>query len=165
MNATNRTSRTSDLVSLAQATDATGQVDLGAYQAYRLINAHQTLDGMDAAGVVDAIMASPVYADERGRAQVGQLIEAISSRLPPADARRFDAALDAAQLDESWVERNYERYVEEPLGAAAHQAKGGAGAGAGLERPADQRQPGGSAALGANRADTTAEPLPGPGRQ
>ncbi|PPU75361.1 XVIPCD domain-containing protein [Xanthomonas cucurbitae] len=127
MNATNRTSRTSDLVSLAQATDATGQVDLGAYQAYRLINAHQTLDGMDAAGVVDAIMASPVYADERGRAQVGQLIEAISSRLPPADARRFDAALDAAQLDESWVERNYERYVEEPLGAAAHQAKAGLG--------------------------------------
>ena len=127
MNDTTRSTRSSDLAALAQATDATGQVDLSAYQAYRLINAHQTLDGLDARGVVAAIVRSPVYADARGREQVGALIGAISSRLPATDVQRFDAALDAANVGESWVERDYERYVEEPMGAAARDASARAG--------------------------------------
>ncbi|WP_234408228.1 XVIPCD domain-containing protein, partial [Xanthomonas fragariae] len=127
MHDTTRSIRTSDLAALAQATDATGQVDLTAYQGYRLMKAHQTLDGLDARGVVAAIVSSPVYADARGRAQVGSLIEAISSRLPASDAKRFDAALDVANVGESWVERDYERYVEEPMGAAARDESARAG--------------------------------------
>ncbi|MBL9221034.1 hypothetical protein VB151_19910 [Xanthomonas fragariae] len=44
MHDTTRSIRTSDLAALAQATDATGQVDLTAYQGYRLMKAHQTLE-------------------------------------------------------------------------------------------------------------------------
>lgn len=123
MNDATRQTRSSDIAALAQATDANGKVDLIAYQAYRLINSHQSVDGLDAKGVVNAIVSSPVYSTEQGREQVGSLVEAISSRLPPADARRFYAALDAANVNEAWIERNYERYIEEPVVAGYETAK------------------------------------------
>ncbi len=118
-----RQTRSSDIAALSQATDASGQVDLTAYQAYRLIYANQSVDGLDAKGVVNAIVSSPAYASEQGREQVGSLVDAISSRRPPADAKRFDAALDAANVNESWIERNYERYIEEPVVAGYETAK------------------------------------------
>ncbi|MGV7183815.1 XVIPCD domain-containing protein [Xanthomonas axonopodis] len=123
MNDATRQTRSSDIAALSQATDANGQVDLTAYQAYRLIYSHQSVDGLDAKGVVNAIVSSPVYATEQGREQVGSLVDAISSRLPPTDAKRFDEALDAANVNESWIERNYERYIEEPVVAGYETAK------------------------------------------
>jgi phosphoribosyl-ATP pyrophosphohydrolase len=123
MNDATRQTRSADIAALAQATDANGQVDLTAYQAYRLIYSHQSVDGLDARGVVNDIVSSPAYATEQGREQVGSLVDAISARLPPADAKRFDAALDAANVNESWVERNYERYLEEPVVAGYETAK------------------------------------------
>ena len=123
MNDATRQTRSSDIAALSQATDASGQVDLTAYQAYRLIYSHQSVDGLDAKGVINAIVSSPVYATEQGREQVGSLVDAISSRLPPADAKRFDEALDAANVNESWIERTYERYIEEPVAAGYETAK------------------------------------------
>ncbi|KHL59309.1 XVIPCD domain-containing protein [Xanthomonas cannabis] len=123
MNDATRQTRSSDIAALSQATDSNGQVDLAAYQAYRLIYANQSVDGLDAKGVVNAIVSSPAYASEQGREQVGSLVDAISSRLAPADAKRFDAALDAANVNESWIERNYEHYIEEPVVAGYETAK------------------------------------------
>lgn len=123
MNDATRQTRSSDIAALSQATDSNGQVDLAAYQAYRLIYANQSVDGLDARGVVNAIVSSPAYASEQGREQVGSLVDAISSRLLPADAKRFDAALDAANVNESWIEQNYERYIEEPVVAGYETAK------------------------------------------
>lgn len=117
MNDATRQTRSADIAALAQATDASGNVDLTAYQAYRLIYSHQSMDGLDAKGVVNDIVRSPAYASEQGREQVGPLVDAISARLAPAEAMRFGAALDAANVNESWVERNYERYIEEPVTA------------------------------------------------
>ncbi|MCE4341659.1 XVIPCD domain-containing protein [Xanthomonas hortorum] len=122
MNDATRQTRSADIAALAQATDANGNVDLTAYQAYRLIYSHQSMDGLDAKGVVNDIMRSPAYASEQGREQVGPLVDAISARLAPAEARRFGAALDAANVNESWVERNYERYIEEPVTAGYNVA-------------------------------------------
>lgn len=117
MNDATRQTRSADIAALAQATAADGQVDLTAYQAYRLIYSHQSMDGLDARSVVNDIVSSPAYASEQGREQVGPLLEAIAARLSSADARRFAAALDAANVNESWVERNYERFVEDPVSA------------------------------------------------
>lgn len=123
MNDATRQTRSADIAALAQATDTSGNVDLTAYQAYRLIYSHQSIDGLDAKGVVNDIVRSPAYASEQGREQVGPLVEAISARLAPAEAKRFGAALDAANVNESWVERNYERYIEEPVVAGYETAK------------------------------------------
>ncbi|MGV7176363.1 hypothetical protein [Xanthomonas axonopodis] len=123
MNDSIRQTRSADIAALAQATDANSQVDLTAYQAYRLIYSHQSMDGLDAKGVVNDIVSSPAYASERGREQLGSLIDAISSRLPPADCKRLDAALDAANVNESLAERTYERYIEEPVVAGYETAK------------------------------------------
>jgi hypothetical protein len=117
-----RRSRTAELVALAQATDANGQVDLTAYEAQRLILQNQAIDGLDARGLVDDLVRSPAYATQAGRDQVQPLLSAISARLPPADANRFAAVLDAANVGESWLERNFEHYVEEPVFSAATQA-------------------------------------------
>ncbi|WP_416057811.1 XVIPCD domain-containing protein [Stenotrophomonas maltophilia] len=123
MNDATRHTRSSDIAALANATDPNGNVDLTAYQAYRLIYSHQSVDGLDAIGVVNEIVASSVYATEKGRGQVGSLIDAISARVSRADARRFDEALDAANVNDSWIERNYERYIEEPIVAGYETAK------------------------------------------
>jgi hypothetical protein len=122
MNDATRQARTADVVALAQATDAGGHVDLTAYQAYRLIHSHQTMDGLNAKAVVGDIISSPAYATEEGRGQVGPLVNAITARLPPADAKRFGAALDAENVNESWIERNYERFIEEPVSAGYEAA-------------------------------------------
>ncbi len=116
-----RRSRTAELVALAQATDASGNVDLTAYEAQRLILQHQAIDGLNAQGLVAELTGSPAYATEAGREQVRPLLRAIADRLPASDAERFASALDAANVGESWLERNFERYVEEPVSAAADQ--------------------------------------------
>lgn len=115
--------RSADIAALSQSTDTNGNVDLTAYQAYRLIYSHQSVDGLDAKGVVNDIVSSPAYATKQGREQVGTLIDAISSRLPTADAKRFDAALDTANVNESWIKRNYEHYIEEPVVAGYETAR------------------------------------------
>ncbi|AVQ07835.1 TPA: hypothetical protein HH295_07070 [Xanthomonas vasicola pv. zeae] len=123
MNMPNRTSNSADLAALVMATDANGQVDLTALEAHRLILNNQTIQGLDAQGLVNSITRSPACADPQGREAVGTLIDAISKRLLPADAMRFDRALDTANVNESWAERNFERYVQEPVVAAWEDAK------------------------------------------
>lgn len=123
MNAAIGPKDSADLAALAMATDANGQVDLTALEAHRLILSNQTIQGLDAQGLVTSITRSPSYADPKGREEVGTLIDAISKRLPPADAMRFDKALDAANVNESWAERNSERYVQEPVVAGWEEAK------------------------------------------
>jgi len=118
MNDTPHAGRTADLVALAQATDANGHVDLTAYQAQRLILLHQSVDGLDARGLVADLTASPAYASPEGQAQVGPLIDAITRRLPSPDATRLADALDKANVNESWFERGFEDYVEAPLQSA-----------------------------------------------
>lgn len=70
MNDTSHTGRTADLVALAHATDVNGHVDLTAYQAQRLILLHQSVDGLDARGLVADLTASPAYASTEGQALV-----------------------------------------------------------------------------------------------
>lgn len=123
MNAALRPTRSADIAALAMAADAQGQVDLTALEAHRLILGNQTIQGLDAQGVVTAITGSAAYADPVGRGQVGPLVKAISSRLPPADAMRFASALDEANVNEHWLERIAEHYLEEPLAAAWESAK------------------------------------------
>jgi hypothetical protein len=118
MNTPNRPTRSADLAALAMATDANGQVDLTALEAHRLILSNQTVQGVDAQGLFNSITQSPAYADPKGREQVGQVIDAISSRLAPADAVRLASALVAANVNESWAERNFEGFVEEPVSTA-----------------------------------------------
>jgi hypothetical protein len=66
--------RTADLVALAQATDDNGRVDLTAYQAQRMILLHQSIDGLDAKGLVRELTDSPAYANAEGRSQIGPLL-------------------------------------------------------------------------------------------
>ena len=115
MNDTTRLPRTADLVALSQATDANGKIDLTAYQAQRLILLHQSIDGLDARALVDELVSSPAYADPQGREQIGPLLDAIVDRLPSTEVRRFSQALDSANVNESWAERNYEHYLETPV--------------------------------------------------
>ncbi|KGT84314.1 hypothetical protein OC00_09060, partial [Xanthomonas vasicola] len=63
MNMPNRTSNSADLAALAMATDANGQVDLTALEAHRLILNNQTIQGLDAQGLVNSITRSPACAD------------------------------------------------------------------------------------------------------
>ncbi|MGV7196892.1 XVIPCD domain-containing protein [Xanthomonas axonopodis] len=128
MNDPARTTRSSDIAAMAMATDANGHVDLTALEAHRLILNHQTIQGLDAPGLINDIVRSPAYANPQGREQVGTLIQAISSRLPPADAMRLEAARDSANVNESMLERISERFIEEPAAAAWKQVETSGGA-------------------------------------
>ncbi|QXG50047.1 MULTISPECIES: hypothetical protein [Pseudomonas syringae group] len=79
MNDATRQTRSADIAALAQATDTSGNVDLTAYQAYRLIYSH-SIDGLDAKGVVNDIMRSPAYASE-------QVTRRLTSLESPSDTR------------------------------------------------------------------------------
>lgn len=94
-----------------------------------MIFLYQSVDGLDAKGLVGELVNSPAHASAAGRQQIGPLLEAISSRLPATEAARFSDALDQANVNESWLERNYERYVEEPVSAGYQQAKQSVGNG------------------------------------
>jgi hypothetical protein len=94
-----------------------------------LILLHQSVDGLDARSLVDELVSSPAYASAEGRDQIGPLLNAISSRLPSTEAGRFSEALDKANVNESWLERNYESYVEEPISAGYKQVKQSVGDG------------------------------------
>jgi hypothetical protein len=106
------TPRTADLVALAQATDDNGRVDLTAYQAQRMILLHQSIDGVDAKGLVRELTDSPAYANAEGRSQLGPLLDAISSRLPSNESQRFSEALDNANVTDSPLERTVEHIGE-----------------------------------------------------
>ncbi len=108
---------TQDLAALAAATDAQGRVDLTRFEAQRRVLAHQTLDGLDAEGLVRELIASPEYRDEKGRAQVGTLIEAIGSGLSDSEGKRFAEALDRHDVGEGLLERGTEWIGDQ--GAAA----------------------------------------------
>jgi hypothetical protein len=114
---------TAELIALMQATGDDGLVDLTAFEAQRLILVHQSIDGLDAPALVNELTQSPAYADPRGREQIGPLLDAIKARLPETDARRFSEALDTANVGESWLERQFERRVQEPLEAGFASAK------------------------------------------
>jgi hypothetical protein len=106
------TPRTADLIALAQATDDNGRVDLTAYQAQRMILLHQSIDGLDAKGLVRELTDSPAYANAEGRSQIGPLLDAISSRLPSNESQRFSEALDNANVSDSPLERKLEHLGE-----------------------------------------------------
>jgi hypothetical protein len=106
------TPRTADLVALAQATDDNGRVDLTAYQAQRMILLHQSIDGLDAKGLVRELTDSPAYANAEGRSQIGPLLDAISARLPSNESQRFSEALDRANVSDSPLERKLEQLGE-----------------------------------------------------
>lgn len=116
-------SRTAELVALAQATDANGHVDLTAYEAQRLILQHQSVDGLDAHGLVGELARSPAYADPEARGQIRPLIKAISNRLSAREAERFAEVLDKANVNKSWFERTFEDYVEDPIKSGYSHAK------------------------------------------
>jgi hypothetical protein len=106
------TPRTADLVALAQATDENGRVDLTAYQAQRMILLHQSIDGLDAKGLVRELVDSPAYANAEGRAQIGPLLDAIDARLPSNESKRFSEALDKANVTDTPFERKIEQLGE-----------------------------------------------------
>lgn len=99
---------TQDLAALAAATDAQGRVDLTRFQAERMVLAHHTIDGLDVESLVREMISSPAYRDERGRAQVGTLIDAIGSGLGELEGKRFAEALDRHDVGEGLLERGAE---------------------------------------------------------
>ena len=122
MNDTSRPTRTADLVALAQATDAYGNIDLTAFQAQRLILLHQFIDGLDARSLVNELVSSPAYADPKGREQIGPLLEAISSRLSVDKAQCFTTALELAGVG-AGIGHSHECDVERPVSSNAGQTE------------------------------------------
>jgi hypothetical protein len=112
MNDPARTPRSSDLAALAKATDANGNVDLTAFEAQRLIYRHESVNGLDAKGLVRDLASSAAYATPGGKEQMQPLLDAIAGRLPPDQAVRFSDALDQANLTDTLLERNLEVFSE-----------------------------------------------------
>lgn len=117
-------SRSAELVALANATDAHGQLDLTVFQAQRLILQHQSVDGLDAESLVRDLVSSPAYQDERGRAQVKPLLDAIGSGLNTLEGKRFADALDAANIGETRFERTVESITDGATATAASIGRG-----------------------------------------
>lgn len=97
---------TIELLALIGAQDGDGNVDPLAREAGRLVLRNQALGGIDAAGLVRSMVASPAYP---GRKRSPPMIQAISSRLDPASARRFERALDDADITDTAFESAVEK--------------------------------------------------------
>jgi hypothetical protein len=97
---------TIELLALIGAQDGDGNIDPLAREAGRLVLRNQALGGVDAAGLVRSMIASPVYP---GRKRSPPMIQAISSRLDPASARRFERALDDADITDTAFESAVEK--------------------------------------------------------
>jgi hypothetical protein len=77
-----------------------------------MILLHQSIDGLDAKGLVRELVDSPAYANAEGRSQIGPLLEAIDARLPSIESKRFSEALDNANVTDTPFERKMERLGE-----------------------------------------------------
>ncbi|KAB8196942.1 hypothetical protein FKV24_004175 [Lysobacter maris] len=109
---THPSSRAAELAALAVATDAQGNVDLTALQAQLLIQQHQSIDGLDAPALAQALADSPVMGHPDGREQLEPMLQALGRQLPTQDAERLAQALDANNLTDSRLERNWELLTE-----------------------------------------------------
>ncbi|MGO1000842.1 XVIPCD domain-containing protein [Lysobacter sp. CA196] len=97
------------MAALLAATDEQGRVDQLAYEAERLILHNRRVGGVDAAGLVNDLQRSPGFRQFDRDAFLG----AIDSRLEtPAEKQRFAGALDAANITDSYLERQGERLAE-----------------------------------------------------
>lgn len=105
----NDRTRTIELAALAAATDADGTIDFTRFEAQRLILQHQSIDGVDARGIVRQIEAAPAFTQEGGKEQARPLLEAIRGSLPADQRARFDAAVDDANHWDGVLERGWER--------------------------------------------------------
>lgn len=105
-------SRAAELAALAVATDAQGNVDLTAFQAQLLIQQHQSIDGLDAPALAQSLADSPAMGRPDGRDQLEPMLQALGRQLPPQDAERLAQALDANNLTDSRLERNWELLTE-----------------------------------------------------
>ncbi|WP_170288179.1 XVIPCD domain-containing protein, partial [Marilutibacter maris] len=94
------------------ATDAQGNVDLTAFQAQLLIQQHQSIDGLDAPALAQSLADSPAMGRPDGRDQLEPMLQALGRQLPPQDAERLAQALDANNLTDSRLERNWELLTE-----------------------------------------------------
>jgi hypothetical protein len=97
---------TIELLAGIGAQDANGNIDPLAREAGRLVLHNHAIGGVDAAGLVRSMVASPAYP---GRKRSKPMIEAISSRLDPASARRFERALDDADITDTAFESVVEK--------------------------------------------------------
>ncbi|MGO1070873.1 XVIPCD domain-containing protein [Lysobacter sp. CA199] len=100
---------TRDLAALLAATDEQGRVDQLGYEAERLMLHNRRVGGVDAAGLVNDLQRSPGYR----QFDRDNFLSAVDRRLEtPAEKQRFADALDAANITDSYLERQGERLAE-----------------------------------------------------
>ncbi|MGO1001946.1 XVIPCD domain-containing protein [Lysobacter sp. CA196] len=99
---------TRDLAALLAATDEHGRVDGLDYEAERLLIHNRRVGGVDAVGLVNDLQQLGFRQFNRD-----EFLDAIDRRLEtPAEKQRFADALDAANITDSFVERQGERLAE-----------------------------------------------------
>lgn len=101
------TETTSEFLARLDAQDADGNVDPLAREAGRLVLDSRAVGGVDATRLVRSMVASPAYVSGRKRSQ--PMIDAIASRLDPLSARRFERALDHADITDTAFESTVEK--------------------------------------------------------
>ncbi|MGO0999840.1 XVIPCD domain-containing protein [Lysobacter sp. CA196] len=117
MAASHRRADTHDIAALLASTDSQGRVDQLGFEAQRLILRNQKVGGVDAAALVNDLQRSPALRGSRD-----SFLDAVDERLETsAEKRRFAEALDAANITDSYLERQGERVAE-----AAAAARDGA---------------------------------------
>ncbi|WP_408953153.1 hypothetical protein [Lysobacter sp. Hz 25] len=108
---------TRDLAALLAAADSQGRVDQVAFEAERLILRNQRVGGVDAAALVNDLQ----HSGSLKRHDADTLLGAIDRRLEaPAERRRFAEALDAANITDSYLERQGERLAEAAAAVRDH---------------------------------------------
>ncbi|MBT2745144.1 MULTISPECIES: hypothetical protein [unclassified Lysobacter] len=109
--------RTINLAALASATGDDGSVDLNRFTARRLILNNTNVGGVDTKALVAEIAASDAYKQTPTGPKIEALLENIKSQLSVAERVRFAQDIDQANINESWLKRNFEKYVFEPATA------------------------------------------------
>jgi len=85
---------------VARAADGEGRVDPNAFRAEALIEGNRQLGAVHAQGLVDDLVKLQL-----GQSDLEAVIQELDQRLEPADASRVTEALDAANVNEGWLER------------------------------------------------------------
>ncbi|MGO1069465.1 XVIPCD domain-containing protein [Lysobacter sp. CA199] len=111
---------TRDIAALLAAEDEQGRIDQMAFEAERLVLRNQRVGGVDASALVNELQRSGGL-DRYNR---DSFLSAIDQRLEtPAEKRRFAGALDAANITDSYLERQGERLAEAAVAIRDEAAK------------------------------------------
>lgn len=117
--ATSQRVDTRDIAALLAATDAEGRPNPLDFEAQRLVLRNRRVGGVDAAALVNDLQRSPAL-----RANRDSFLDAVEKKLDtPAEKRRFAEALDAANITDTFVERQGERLAEATAGVRDEAAK------------------------------------------